>query len=292
MPAHDVEINGSFTVNKYLLTYKVDGEVFKSDSVEYNSTLTPIAEPTKEGYTFSGWSEIPETMPAHDVTVTGTFTQTEYRVGDDTYVITGEGTVTIKGSNQTGSVELSGIVEINGYSYQVTAIGENAFKDNAGITSVTIGNGIMTVGDNAFNGCSHLKSINIGKDVNEIGHKAFANVGTASLARTRRVETSVTINCYAEAVPLTTTDSFENTPIETGLLLVEDSSVDAYKAASPWSGFGTILGINEAAGINYISNDSPRAVVYDMQGRRINHLQKGMNIIRSSDGKTKKVVGF
>ena len=27
----------------------------------------------KKGYTFSGWSEIPETMPAHDVTVTGSF---------------------------------------------------------------------------------------------------------------------------------------------------------------------------------------------------------------------------
>ena len=52
------------------------------------------------------------------------------------------------------------------------------------------------------------------------------------------------------------------------------------------------VGINEAAGINYISNDSLRAVVYDMQGRRINHLQKGLNIIRSSDGKTKKVIRF
>ena len=37
--------------------------------------ITPETEPTKEGYTFSGWSEIPATMPAHDVTVTGTFTQ-------------------------------------------------------------------------------------------------------------------------------------------------------------------------------------------------------------------------
>ncbi len=33
-------------------------------------------EPVKEGYTFSGWSEVPETMPAEDVTVTGSFTAT------------------------------------------------------------------------------------------------------------------------------------------------------------------------------------------------------------------------
>jgi hypothetical protein len=74
MPAHDVTVTGTFSVNSYKLTYMVDGEEYKSLNVEYGATITPEAEPTKEGYTFSGWSEIPETMPAHDVTVTGTFT--------------------------------------------------------------------------------------------------------------------------------------------------------------------------------------------------------------------------
>lgn len=39
-----------------------------------------------------------------------------------------------------------------------------------------------------------------------------------------------------------------------------------------------------------VFNDSSRAIIFDMQGCRINHLQKGMNIIRSSDGNTKKVI--
>ena len=95
MPAHDVTVTGTFSINKYKLVYKVDGVDYKSYDVEYGTAITPEEAPTKEGYTFSGWSEIPETMPANDVTVTGTFTQTEYRVGDDTYEITGEGTVTI-----------------------------------------------------------------------------------------------------------------------------------------------------------------------------------------------------
>ena len=75
MPAHDVTVTGTFEVNKYKLTYKVDGVVYKTLDVEYGATITPEPAPTKEGYTFSGWSEIPATMPAHDVTVTGTFTQ-------------------------------------------------------------------------------------------------------------------------------------------------------------------------------------------------------------------------
>ena len=75
MPASDVTITGTFTINKYKLTYKVDGEVIKSYDVEYGATITPEPAPTKEGFTFSGWSDIPKTMPAHDVTITGTFTR-------------------------------------------------------------------------------------------------------------------------------------------------------------------------------------------------------------------------
>ncbi len=73
MPAHDVIVTGTFTVNKYKLTYMVDDAEYKIYEVEFGAIITPEPEPTKEGYTFSGWSEIPETMPAHDVIVTGTF---------------------------------------------------------------------------------------------------------------------------------------------------------------------------------------------------------------------------
>ena len=87
MPAHDVTVTGTFTVNKYKLTYMVDGEEYKTFEVEYGTAITAEDEPTKEGYTFSGWSEIPETMPAHDVTVTGTFTVNKYKL---TYMVDGE----------------------------------------------------------------------------------------------------------------------------------------------------------------------------------------------------------
>ena len=80
MPAHDVTVTGTFSINKYKLTYIVDGEMYKSYDIEYGATITPEAEPTKEGYIFSGWSEIPETMPAHDVTVTGSFSKGQYKL--------------------------------------------------------------------------------------------------------------------------------------------------------------------------------------------------------------------
>ena len=59
--------------NIYKLSYNVDGELFKEFSLPYGATITPEAEPTKEGYIFSGWSEIPTAMPDHDVVVNGSF---------------------------------------------------------------------------------------------------------------------------------------------------------------------------------------------------------------------------
>jgi len=84
MPAKNVIIRGSFTVNKYTLTYLVNVVKYKTVEVEYGTTIVPEANPTREGYTFSGWSTIPTTMPAKDVTVSGTFTRNKYKL---TYMV-------------------------------------------------------------------------------------------------------------------------------------------------------------------------------------------------------------
>ena len=80
VPAEDVTYYGSYSVNSYLLTYVVDGATVQSDSVAYGSTIVALEEPTKEGHTFSGWGEVPETMPAEDVTISGFFTVNIYKV--------------------------------------------------------------------------------------------------------------------------------------------------------------------------------------------------------------------
>ena len=70
--------------SEYTLTYKIDGSEYKSCIFWEDEKIFPEDDPTKEGYTFSGWSEIPESMPAHDVTVTGTFSINSYKL---TYMI-------------------------------------------------------------------------------------------------------------------------------------------------------------------------------------------------------------
>lgn len=77
MPAHDVELFGTYDVNYYTLTFILDGEEFSSTQVAYGSEITPPEVPEIEGLTFSGWEDVPETMPAHDVTITGSYSIAE-----------------------------------------------------------------------------------------------------------------------------------------------------------------------------------------------------------------------
>ena len=64
----------------YVLTFLVDDEVVYTDSVARGAAIVVPEVPEKEGYTFSGWGEVPSVMPAHDVTIQGAFIINTYHV--------------------------------------------------------------------------------------------------------------------------------------------------------------------------------------------------------------------
>ena len=80
VPAHDATYTAEYKINSYKLTYEVDGVTYHSEDVAFGTAITPLPAPQNEGKTFSGWSEIPATMPAHDVRVTGSFSYNSYMV--------------------------------------------------------------------------------------------------------------------------------------------------------------------------------------------------------------------
>ncbi len=87
MPAGNVEITGSYTVNSYKLTFKLDDTVIEEKEVAFGSEIKAPEVPEKEGYTFSGWEGLPQTMPAKDLELTGTYTVNYYKL---TFVIDDE----------------------------------------------------------------------------------------------------------------------------------------------------------------------------------------------------------
>lgn len=68
------------------------------------------------------------------------------------------------------------MVKVDGVSYRVTSIADNAFKNNKKITRVVIGSNIVTIGKNAFAKCTNITSIVVGKNVTKI-EKCFYGCG-------------------------------------------------------------------------------------------------------------------
>lgn len=77
-------------------------------------------------------------------------------------------------STAKGTVTIPAKAKVDGVSYRVTSIADNAFKNNKKITKVVIGNNIVSIGKNAFAKCTKLVSVIIGKNVIKIGKDAFA----------------------------------------------------------------------------------------------------------------------
>ena len=73
----------------------------------------------------------------------------------------------------TGNVVIPDEVTYMNRTRKVTSIGESAFQNSTGLTSVTIPNSVKSIGSNAFYGCSYLTSVTIGNNVKSIGSDAF-----------------------------------------------------------------------------------------------------------------------
>lgn len=159
MPAEDVVVSGTFTVNKYKLTYMVDGEVYKTFEVKYGAAIIPEPEPTKDGYIFSGWSEIPETMPTRDITIYGSFIS--IKCGDN---------LTWTYSKDTKTLTISGTGAMWNYTSDSPAQWDNIKED---IDKIVIEDGVSSIGDNAFKDCSNTKSVFFPPSITSSGNSSF-----------------------------------------------------------------------------------------------------------------------
>lgn len=73
-------------------------------------------------------------------------------------------------------------VTLNGITYKVTGIANNAFKNCKKLTSVTMGENVTSIGKSAFSGCIKLKTVNFGKRLVLIGESAFSGCKVLSKA--------------------------------------------------------------------------------------------------------------
>ena len=104
-----------------------------------------------------------------------------------TYEVDEDATITITGCNKSANGAITIPSKIDGKP--VTRIGDGAFEDCTGLTSVTLGNSVTSIGDVAFYDCSGLTSITIPDSVTSIGDSAFLEcTGLTSITIPNSVE--------------------------------------------------------------------------------------------------------
>ena len=81
VPVGGLTYNATWNVNYYTLTFKWNDVVYSTASVAYGSAITAPETPEREGYEFTGWTpEVPEVMPAEDLTFEATWNVLQYTV--------------------------------------------------------------------------------------------------------------------------------------------------------------------------------------------------------------------
>ena len=304
-----IEVKSVFTDKNHTLTYVVDGQVYKLYNIEYQSKITPETEPEKEGYTFSGWSDIPATMPDHDITVTGSFYINNYKLiytidnnvykeviydygsiivpepipqGDYssfewvglpnimpaydvivtskyvtsvvsefkyngikyTVVSQTDQTVEVAASNQSagsdgptsysGDIVIPTTVSYGDKTYTVIGIGQSAFVNCVGITSVSLPNTLTYIRKEAFNLCLGLRSITIPESVTSYGYDVFSMTSISEITVLNPVPVDIPYNAFYYP------QSNNNC-----VLYVPYGSSNAYKNAAEWKKFKAIVEMNK-----------------------------------------------
>ena len=268
----------------YNLTYLVDGDVYITYEVEEGAIITPEPAPTKEGYTFSGWSWIPETMPPHDVIVTGSFERI-YNVGDVVnvvnYIMDGyvdAAVISLYDMNHDGELNIGDIILIIRYilsnpAYGRSLVGESdewmtALAHSTAVQfEIEIPNGI-TVND-----------IRLVKDMESSHQVTYKQTGT---------------NTFAVVVWSLSNQLFQP---ENGNIVevvadghdMTDFTAQNVTFAMPSGETLSYAGLPIATSIKLPKGRTNTAVIYDMKGNRIydaKGLKQGLYII---DGK-KRVI--
>lgn len=208
----------------------------------------------------------------------------------------------------------------------IKTIPTSAFNNCARLSSIAIPESVVSIGSYAFSGCKSLRSVSLPPDLKNISSLAFSESGLREVVLPESLREigmsafssctdmkSVTVNGdldgfggYAfrnttgiQAIHVRTTvpptfsidlHPFDNIDTETCTLFVPKGGTATYRSDVQWGCFKNIVE-ETATSIDNVTATVGKTSekVYDVNGRLLPQRMKGLNIIRTSDGKVKKI---
>ncbi len=225
-------------------------------------------------------------------------------------------------NNYAGDVVIPESVVYEGNTYPVTGIASSAFSECPALTSVTVPNSVTTIEESAFKQCVRLTSITLGSSVESVETFAFSGCNNLkSLTfhcpvvngewfpqQVKEVVIGSEVQSFVERsfggygglanVYLLQEQPYEiaiqvfsRNTYDLGTLHVPVGTKELYKQTAGWNRFVNIeedapTGINAA----HCVKGAEEAARYTMDGRHLSKPQPGVNIVRMTDGTTKKVI--
>lgn len=165
----------------------------------------------------------------------------------------------------------------------IQTISSYTFSHCSSLQNILIPNGVNKIEQRAFYDCKNLQKLFIQSDVQIIELGAFGNcIGLTD------------VYCYGIIPPVhngyykrDVSHMFMGSSFKTSTLHVPEAAVENYKNndAYPWCDFGSIVALtDEETKIEQVINDSNEVEqIYSLDGRRIESLRKGVNIIKKGE---------
>lgn len=176
----------------------------------------------------------------------------------------------------------------------VTRIGYSAFSDCKGLTSVRLPNSVIETTGFSFSFCENLTSIVLPSSLTGMGHRDF--YGCTKLT---------TIYAYMNVPPRYYdtrypdfyypfefgSNSIMNGVRDNAVLYIPKGSSSAYSKAIDWREFKNIVEFDPTSIENInTAKDIKKTSSYTLDGQRLDHPRRGLNIVKYSDGTVRKIL--
>ena len=176
----------------------------------------------------------------------------------------------------------------------VTSIGANAFLGCTSLTAVEISDNVTSIGNSAFRDCTELTSVTIGSGVKKIGNYAFSSgVNLSSI----NVNMNIPIEIDESVFEYTGGNYSSDIIYLAATLNVPTGTKALYSNVASWKNFMNIQEPEpepepqpEPSAINNVNGNATSSTYYTVGGAQLKNAQRGLNIVRMSDGTTRKVM--